>query len=81
MLDALLVADVRVNAVEPRKMRLFGGHVQSGLGHHGQQSHRLQRYRLAASVGAGDQHHLLLPVQVDTDGDHGAGEQWMAGTD
>ena len=80
-MDALLVADVRVNAVEPRKMRLFGRHVQSGLGHHGQQSHGLQRYRLAASIGAGDQHHLLLPVQVDTDWDHGAGEQWMAGSD
>ena len=38
MLDALLVADVGVNAVETREAGLVGRDVQPRLGHHGQQA-------------------------------------------
>ena len=81
LLDALLVADVCVYTVEPGEMGLFGGHMQAGLGHHRQQSHRFQRYGLASGVGTGDQHHPVVAVQVDAHWDDRASEQRVAGPD
>ena len=79
LLDALLIADVRVDSVEPGEMGFIGRHVQPGLGHHGQQAHRFQSNGLASGVGAGDQHHPLAPVQIDADRHHVSGEQGVAG--
>ena len=50
--DALLVADVGVDAVEPRESGLVRRDVQTGVGHHGQQPHCLERDGLAPCVGA-----------------------------
>ena len=60
LLDALLVADVRVDRVEDGQAAAgVGGNGQAGLGHGGQQADRLQGDRLAAGVGAGDQQHRV----------------------
>ena len=83
-LDALLVADVGVDAVEPGEAGFIGGDVQTSMGHHRQQAHRLQRHGFAPGVGPGDEQHPPLRVQRQADGHHVAAlrlaqEQRMAG--
>ena len=60
LLDALLVADIGIDAVEPREAGLLRGNVQPGVGHHRQQAHGLEGHGLAARVGTGDQQHPAL---------------------
>ena len=62
-LDALLVSDVGVDAVEPGEAGFLGGYVKPGMGHHRQQSDGLQRHGLAPGVGPGDEQHPPLRVQ------------------
>ena len=76
--DALLVANVRVDAIEPGEVGFFCRYVQTSLGHHGQQTHGLQGNRLATRVGASNQQHLLVSVQVDADRHYVASEQGVS---
>ena len=56
LLDRLLIADVGEDVVEDGDARAgLGGHGQSSLGHQAEQSDGLERDRLAAGVGSGDQ--------------------------
>jgi hypothetical protein len=66
LLDALLVADVGVDAVEDAQHG-FGGRrdVQPGLGHQRQQADRLERDGLAAGVRPGDDQRVGFLVQFD----------------
>ena len=41
MLDALLVPDIGIDAVEPGDVGFIGGYVQPGMGHQRQQPDRL----------------------------------------
>ena len=55
LLDGLLVADVGEHLVEHGQLAAVGGgDLQAGLRHQRKQPHGLQRHRLAAGVGAGD---------------------------
>ena len=79
LLDALLVADVGIDAVEPRKAGLIRGYVQPGVGHHRQQAHGLEGHGLAAGVGTGDQQNAAPGVQRQADRHHVARQQRMPG--
>ena len=58
LLDALLVANVGVDAIQQRKLGLLRGNMQSGVGHQGQQSHRFESDGFPAGIGPGDYHHV-----------------------
>ena len=70
LFDRLLVADVGEDVVEDGDARAgLGGHGQSGLGHQAEQSDGLERDRLAAGVGSGDQHAAGVGGQGGRDRD------------
>ena len=60
LLDALLIANVCVYAVEPGEAGILGGHMKTGVGHQRQQAHGLQGHCLAPGVGASHQHHQVF---------------------
>ena len=56
--DGLVVANIGVHAAENGQTTARGrGDVHSGLGHEGEQPHRLERDGLASGVGPGDDQH------------------------
>ena len=78
LLDALLVADVGVDAIEAGEMGFVGRDVQTRMGHYRQKPHRLQGHRLAAGVGAGDQHHAGFRAEFHSHRDHPSRQQGVA---
>ena len=69
MFDGLLIADVRVHAIEHGETGpLVRGDGKPSLGHAHQQPHRLQGDGLAARVGAGDEKDKPVVVNVHVDG-------------
>ena len=83
LLDGLLVADVRVDGGKAGQFRAgLGRDVQPALRHGGQQANRLKCDRLAAGVGAGDDHCECAGERVNIGGYHRFRvQQWMAGVD
>ena len=79
LFNALLVADVGVDAVQQREFGHFGGDVQAGMGHQGQETHGLEGHGLAAGVGAGDDQYPVVATHFQVDGDNPLGEEGMAG--
>ncbi len=78
LFNALLVANVRLDAIEPGEVGVYCMYVQTSLGHHAQQTHALQGDRLAIGIGASNQQHLLVSVQVDADRHYVASEQGVS---
>ena len=73
LLNALLVPDVRQHAaVDGHGAPVPGGDLQPALGHEAEEPQRLQRHRLAAGIGAGDDQGVKGLPQLDVDG-HGPG--------
>ena len=69
LLDALLIAHIRQNAVEHLHGALVsGGDVQPALGHQTQKPDGFQRHRLAAGVGPGDDQRVEGRPQRHGDG-------------
>ena len=66
LLNALLVADVHQDIPEQADLAALGGRDQKAAGGHGQQqARRFQADRLAAGVGAGDDHGVIVPADGD----------------
>ena len=81
LLDALLVADVGIDPLEDAEpAALVGGDQQARLRHEREQADGLERDRLAAGVGAGDDDDVGIVVEIDVDGHDRFGvEQRVAG--
>ena len=79
MLNALLVANVGVDAVQQGKDGLFGGNLQPGMGHQRQQAHGFQRHGFAAGIRAGNDHHPPVAAQFQVKGNYRLRQQRMAG--
>ena len=73
LFNALLIADVRQHAaVDGHGAPVPGGDLQAALGHEAEEPQGLQRHRLAAGIGAGDDQGVKGLPQLDVDG-HGPG--------
>ena len=68
LLDALLVADIRVNMLEQADLRLLVCRdVQAGSRHQAQKPQRLERHGFAARVWAGDDQRVVVVADGDVD--------------
>ena len=76
--DALLVADVGVDAVKEGQVGVLGGQLEAGVGHHRQQADGFEGDGFAAGVGAGDEQDGVAGVNGDGGRHDVAGEQRMA---
>ena len=63
LLDRLVVPDIGKDSVEDGQLGAVGGNRNAGLRHQRQQANRLQRYCLAAGVGAADDELAMLAIQ------------------
>ena len=69
LLDALLVADVGKDIAEEGELApVTCRNVESRHAHQLEEADRLERDRLAARVGAGDDDHIVFAAQLDIDG-------------
>ena len=78
LFDALLVADVGVNAAEDAQTGVVRRQMQAALGHQRHQTGGLQAHGLAAGVGPGDDQHPGVGVKNEIDRDDRAAQQGVA---
>ena len=64
LLNALLVANIRINCTEHRQLRTACRNEQANLRHQRKHTHSLQRYRFTASIRAGNQKHRKFFAQL-----------------
>src|SRR5690606_25232879 len=75
LLDALLVTDVGVDALEYAQFGVLHRQMQTALRHHRQQTNRLERDCLAAGVRPGDDQHPRIRVKLYINRHDIAGQQ------
>jgi len=75
LLNALLVADIRVDALKHRQCGAWGCRdMQARLGHEAEQAHRFQGDRLAPRIRPGDDQNMEILTQPNVNGHHVPGE-------
>ena len=80
LLQALLVANVRLDTLEHRDARAFlRRYEESRLRHQCQESSCLERDRLATRIGTRDQQDIEVTTQFEAYGHDRSGEERVAG--
>ena len=79
-LDGLLIADIQIDRAEERHLRSLAEDRKTGVGHRDEQSDRLERHRLSAGVGTGNDEKVEGFSQTDVNRDYlMLFDQWMPG--
>ena len=77
LFNALLVANVCVDAIKQREPRLISRNMQTGVSHQSKQAHRLERNGLATRVRSSYQQHPVFFSHIQADRNNLAEKQWM----